>query len=289
MRKSLLLLSAAAVGLALPAMAQEATTMSPASPNAQQAMPQPSNSVPVGAGTGAQALPGDVNTAPTGTAASSDQGEMTGMQPMRHPHHHRMGMTHHHPMNRHAGETTAATGAGPGEPESRHASNIDHTNTHSDIAPALPMPPVRGNTPEAYLAAADRALARRQSGEAQEALERAETRMLDRSVPMGENNMPMQDSRLTQIRDARMAIANRDYSAARNNIQQAMNARMDSGQMSPPGAMPAGMQPGMAQPGMAPAMQPGMGQGSGGMTPGMMTPGMQPPAPPLPPGTSAPQ
>ena len=268
MRKSLLLVSAATLGLAVPAMAQDTvTTQIPPAPNANQYQPQPSNSVPAGGATAAQNLPGDVNTPPAGTAAGGDQGDMTGMQPMRHTHHR---MAHRHQMNRHAGEITPATGAGPGEPESRHASNIDRADTRSGIAPALPMPPVRGNSPEDYLAAADRALAHHQSGEAQEALERAETRLLDRSVPMGEGNMPMHDPRLTQIRDARMAIANRDWNAARNNIQQAMNMQMAPSQMSPPGTVPAGMQP-------------GMGQGSGGMAPGM-----QPPAPP-PPGTGVPQ
>jgi hypothetical protein len=294
MRKSLLLLSAAAVGLALPAMAQDATTLSPPSPNASQNMPQPSNSLPAGGATATQALPGDVNTPPAGTAAAgSDQGDMTGMQPMRHPHH-RMSMAHHHMMNRHTGEITPATGSGPGEPESRHASNIDRVNTRSDIAPALPMPPVRGNSPEAYLAAADRALARHQTGEAQEALERAETRLLDRSVPAGQGNMAESDPLLTQIRDARMALAHRDVSAARNSIQQAMNMHMAQPAMGSSGmAQPAMGSPGMTpQPGMAPppgmapqsgmAPPPGMDEGTTG-TPS----GMQPLSPP--PGTGVPQ
>jgi hypothetical protein len=255
MRKSLLLASAAMLSFAVPAMAQDTTTQSPPAPAASQAEPQPSNS-----------LPGDTAVAPAAPAAAA-QGDMTGMQPMQHPRHH--AMAHHHMMNRHAGHITEATGAGEGEPESRHASNIDRSNTRSDIAPALPMPPVRGNSPEDYLAAADRALSHRQSGEAQEALERAETRLLDRSVPAGQGNMPMQDPRLTQIRDARMAIANRDWSAARSNIEQAMNAHGGPGPMSPPGVAPVGMP------------QPGMEQGPAGMAPGMQ--------PPPPPGAGVPQ
>ena len=279
MRKSLLLMSAAALGLALPAMAQDTSSAkSPPSPNSSNSMPQPSNSLPVGGATATRNSLGDVSTTPTApmappsdaTAQGGDQGDMTGMQPMRHPRHR---MARHRPMNENAGEITPATGAGPGEPRSRQASPIDPGDTRGDIAPALPMPPVRGNGPEAYLAAADHALSMHQSGEAQEALERAETRLLDRSVPTGEGNMPMQDPRLTQIHDARMALANRNYSAARQNIQQAMNMHGSSDQMSPAGTMPA--QPGMAQPGMA---QPGTAQ------PGMAQPGPTQPGPAAQPG-----
>ena len=304
MRKSLLLISAAALGLALPAMAQNGTssTKSPPAPNSNNSEPQSTNSLPAGSATATTPAyaPGAVNTVPTapqpgmGTAAEgSDQGDMTGMQPMRRPHH-RMGMAHHRRMNREAGDITPATGSGPGEPESRRPSNIDRADTRSDIAPALPMPPVRGNGPEAYLAAADRALERHQGGEAQEALERAETRLLDRSVPTGEGNMPERDPRLAQIRDARMALANRDWSAARQNIQQAMNMRggmnMNQGRMMNQGQMMGqpGMNQGqmMGQPGMNQGQmmnQPGMDQGQmmgqpamqpGTMAPGTMAPGM---------------
>ena len=292
MRKSLLLMSAAALALALPAMAQDtSSTKSPPSPNSGESAPQPTNSIPTGGATatGTMNQPGAVTTTPMApqpgmAAPGADQGNMTGMQPMRHPHH-RMGMMHHKRMNREAGDITPATGAGPGEPESRHPSNIDRADTRSDIAPALPMPPVRGNGPEAYLRAADRALSMHQGGEAQEALERAETRLLDRSVPTGQGNMPERDPRLSQIHDARMALANRDWNAAHQSIQQAMNVRggmgMNQGQMM---GQPA-MQPGMSQGQMMgqPAMQPGMNQGNMNVNqPGMMAP------PPPPPGTMAP-
>ena len=272
MRKSLLM-SAAALGLlALPAMAQDtSSTKSPPAPNSGASAPQPANSVPVGGATANSTQSGDVTTG-TGAAQPSvagqtgDQGAMTGMQPMRKPHH-RMSMAHHKPMNRNAGEVGAETGGGKGEPASSTASNIDRGDTHREVAPALPMPAVRGNGPEAYLAAADHAIAHHQSGEAQEALERAETRMLDRSVPAGQGNMPESDPRLTQIHDARMALANHDYSAAQHSIQQAMNmpgsmgqGNMGQGNMGMNhGAMGQGqmmgqpaMQPGMAQPNMAP-------------------------------------
>lgn len=315
MRKSLLLMSAAALCLALPAMAQDTSSMkSPPAPNSSQSMPEPTNSVPAGGATANTVRSGsDLGTTqgPAGGAGmateGTGQGNMTGMQPMRRPHRR---MAHRRPMNREAGDITHQTGAGPGEPESRRPSNIDRADTRGDIAPALPMPPVRGNSPEAYLAAADRALARHQGGEAQEALERAETRLLDRSVPMGQGNMPEHDSRLTQIHDARMALANHDWNAARQSIQQAMNTRggmgmnqggmngmnrpgmnqgnmgnMNQGQMM---GQPA-MQPGMNQPGMNQGNmnmnQPGMNQGNMNMNQGGVNT-MPPPAGAVPPANS---
>ncbi|MBV9747214.1 MAG: hypothetical protein JO157_00215 [Acetobacteraceae bacterium] len=287
MRKSLLLMSAAALGLAMPAMAQDtSSTKSPPAPNsANSASPQqPTNSLPVGGATATDRIeqPGAISTTPTTPMApqpgmANDQGNMTGMQPMRHPHHHRY-MAHRRRMNEETGEITHATGAGPGEPESRAPSNIDRADTHSDIAPALPMPPVRGNSPEAYLAAANRALEHHQGGEAQEALERAETRLLDRSVPAGQGNMPERDPRLAQIHDARIALSNRDWNAARQSIQQAMNMGgmgMERGGMERGGMM---RQPGMGQGQMM--GQPGMNQpmmNQGNMNqPGMAQPANQP-------------
>lgn len=217
-----LLISAAALGLALPAMAQN-TSNGQTTPSPDAGVSQP---------------------------MSSDQGDMTGMHPMRHPRGGRMAQ--HHGRMRHGGPTGGAmddTGARPGhepgvgesEPASNSASNIDRGNTRGDIAPRLPNPDANGNSAEAYLAAADRALARRQTGAAQEALERAETRMLDRSVPMGAGNMPAQDPRIMQVNGALQALANRNYAGARQNIQQAMNMRGGMGETT---GQP-GMQPGM--------------------------------------------
>jgi hypothetical protein len=291
MRKSLLLMSAAALALAVPAMAQDTSSSfkSPPAPNSGQTMPMPTNSAPPGTATSTRGQAGNLSTTPTAAepgAGTADEGSMTGMQPMRHPHHHRY-MAHHRRMNEEAGEITHETGAGPGEPESRRPSNIDRADTRSDIAPALPMPPVRGNSPEAYLAAANRALEHHQGGEAQEALERAETRLLDRSVPAGQGNMPEHDPRLTQIHDARMALANRDWNAARQSIQQAMNmgggmGMERGGMMRQPGMNQSGMnQPGMTQPANQPMTnQPGMNQpmmNQGGVNTMPPPPGAVPP------------
>jgi hypothetical protein len=288
MRKSLLMMSAAALCLALPAMAQDnsSSMKSPPAPNSGQSMPQPTNSMPAGGATATSNMPaGNVGTMPMappagmGTAAQgNEQGDMTGMQPMRRPHRH---MAHRKPMNREAGDISHQTGSGPGEPESRSPSNIDRADTRGELAAALPMPAVRGDSPNAYLAAADRALARHQGGEAQEALERAETRMLDRSVPAGQGNMPERDPRLTQVHDARMALANHDWNSARQSIQQAMNTRsgmgMNRGGMGMNQGNMGNMNQGqmMGQPAMQPGMtQPGMNQGQMMNQPGMTQPGM---------------
>ena len=74
-------------------------------------------------------------------------------------------------------------GVGESFPASNKASNITAADTRSPIAPRLPTPGVEDATPAAYLNAAQTALNANQTGRAQEALERAETAMLQRSVP----------------------------------------------------------------------------------------------------------
>lgn len=230
-----LLMSAAALGLALPAMAQNTSN--------GQTMPMPDAGM-------SQSQPGMAPQA-------GDQGDMTGMHPMRHPHgahmaQHRRMRHHEQAMDENGARPGHEPGVGDSEPMSHRASNIDRGDTRGDIAPRLPVPNTNGNGPEAYLAAADRALARHQTGAAQEALERAETRMLDRSVPQGQGNQPIQDPRIGSVNSALQALANHDYSAARQHTQQAMNMQGGSGM-------------GMGQDGMGrggstnqPGMQPGM-------------------------------
>jgi hypothetical protein len=70
------------------------------------------------------------------------------------------------------------------QPADRPASNITPYDTRSVIAPALPVPPVPLTAPpSAFLSVARSAVQAGRTGEAQEALERAETRLLDRSLP----------------------------------------------------------------------------------------------------------
>lgn len=113
---------------------------------------------------------------------------------------------------------TSAYQGGAGSPRSNAASNVDPANTQSVIAPRLPSPDTAGNSPQDFLAAARRALDRRQTGAAQEALERAETRVLTRSTDASAANQP-DDSRIVQaIAAARRALATRNIPAARAAI-----------------------------------------------------------------------
>jgi hypothetical protein len=77
------------------------------------------------------------------------------------------------------------------EPYSNRASNINSADTHSVIAPALPAVNLGPNATAAdYLKAALNALAANRTGQAQTALENAETLLLTRSVPEGTTGMP---------------------------------------------------------------------------------------------------
>src|SRR4051812_15455407 len=87
--------------------------------------------------------------------------------------------------------TNPETGARPGNevgtgmsmPIGTRASNIDQNDTRSLLAPNLPAPPVGADSdPVAYLRAAQAALQAGRTGETQQALEMAQTRLLDRSV-----------------------------------------------------------------------------------------------------------
>jgi len=243
-----LLMSAALLGLACgPALAQNTTssTMSPPAPNASVGTPQPTNSLPSGAGTATRMAPGN-NVGSTGPGGAmpmpngpADTG-MTGMRPMRGQMdqgagagsveagpHGRM-MRHGHGMANAAnmGGTGMSRGheyrGGAGSPSSTRASNIDQADTRSAIAPRLPDPAAAASTPEGYLAAAQRALASGKTGAAQEALERAETRVLSRSTEPSMAASPADMPMVQQIGAARRALAGRDVAAAKAAISAAM-------------------------------------------------------------------
>lgn len=111
---------------------------------------------------------------------------------------------------------------GVGSPYSERASNITGSDTRSEMAPRLPDPAAGGNTPEAYLAAAQRALASNRTGAAQEALERAETRILTRSTDPSLASVPDNGNMAQQIGAARRALAAGNVGAARAAISAAM-------------------------------------------------------------------
>ena len=110
---------------------------------------------------------------------------------------------------------TQTTGARPGHapgvgeslPKSDKASNIVPGNTGSTIAPTLPAPGVAdGGGPYDYLRAARASLAAGRTGEAQQSLEMAETRSLDRAMAPGQVASASDSRFVSQIREARRAL-----------------------------------------------------------------------------------
>ena len=100
-------------------------------------------------------------------------------------------------------------GTGMSLPRSNEAGNLNAATTHSTLAPNLPAP-VGADTVRDLLMAARSALAARRTGEAQEALERAETRALDRDIPAGTERIPVHGPLVAGISQARDALANND-------------------------------------------------------------------------------
>ena len=118
--------------------------------------------------------------------------------------------------------TIGARGLAPGGPSSA-------------IAPRLPLPPVPENDPpHAFLEAARSAVDRGQTGEAQEALERAETRLLDRAVGM--NSAQEADDRrvVLDIGVARQALAAGDRHGTLRAIDDALAAPYLVARPAPP-------------------------------------------------------
>ena len=104
------------------------------------------------------------------------------------------------------------------------ASNIAPADTRKMVAPALPTPAVPAtDSPIDFLRAAQAALARGRTEETQEALERAETRLLDGSAGSGIAG-PSSPPGLPDIRAARRALAVRDRAASTRAIDAALAA-----------------------------------------------------------------
>jgi hypothetical protein len=114
-------------------------------------------------------------------------------------------------------------GVGESFPASNKASNITAADARSPIAPRLPAPGIGENaTAAAFLTAAKNALDAHQTGKAQEALERAETAMLQRSVPADMASTPDHGPRVSQVQTARDALAKGDVMGAKKAIAAAM-------------------------------------------------------------------
>ncbi len=115
-------------------------------------------------------------------------------------------------------------GTGSSLPMSDKASNIAPANTTSVIAPNLPSPAIGDNASvRDYLLAARSALLLGRTGEAQQALEMAETRALDRSVPLFQTNVTIKDPLTEEIERALHALAAGDRGLAVQVIETALS------------------------------------------------------------------
>jgi hypothetical protein len=174
----------------------------------------------------APAAPAEASAQPDQTTTSAP--EQAAPAPVKHVRHV------HHAVASNTGEGADAGGEhwahqpGTGEsgPASMRASNIDAADTHSDIAPHLPEPAVgQGADADTLLQAAQSALAAHKTGTAQQALEMAETRLLDRSTPPDQANQPDQGPRIEAVTKARKALASGDTKAADSAIQMALGGK----------------------------------------------------------------
>lgn len=251
--------SAALLGLAIgsPAFAQSglptATTPlnnSVSTPNGvNQGVASPtqgvtSNSVPNGVNRGrAMAAPGvngpNAAVAPgsmgTDSATGAATGTTAGMEQPGGMKHSGMAMHRMHRMNNADVSASSDVGTGNSTPASGRSSNISQADTRSEIAPRLPMPNVGPNADaQQYVSAARRALQQNRTGAAQEALERAETRLLDRSTQADVGGMPASDPMVKQIADAREALGRGDRSGALTILSSSGSAMpMNSGAATP--------------------------------------------------------
>jgi hypothetical protein len=109
------------------------------------------------------------------------------------------------------------------------ASNLTPADTRSEIAPKLPAPKVGPDAgPEQYLMAAKRALKAKRTGVAQEALEMAETRVLDRATPVDQAGTPDMDPMVTNIHAALDSLGKKDWDGANMAIDKALGGKASS-------------------------------------------------------------
>ena len=114
-------------------------------------------------------------------------------------------------------------GTGSSLPLSDKASNIAPGDTTSVIAPNLPSPPIGENaSARDYLLAARSALLLGRTGEAQQALEMAETRALDRSVPLFQTNVASKNPLVEEVTQALQALSVGDRGRAVQIIEAAL-------------------------------------------------------------------
>lgn len=168
------------------------------------------------------------------------------------------------------GGTAIAQTADSG-PMSTQATHINKADTGSTISPRLPAPAVGDEGPDQFLQSAKRDVSAGRTGAAQEALERAETRLLDRSTDPSAANQPDASPRVEHVRNALRMLAGRDRSGAVREIDAAMgdNAAPMAGGSAPMAPMTPMAPMGSPNPINTP-ISPG---GSSGVTPTTATGG----------------
>ncbi len=112
-------------------------------------------------------------------------------------------------------------GTGMSLPRSDQAGNLNGATTHSELAPNLPAP--LADDVRDLLAEAKRDLITHRTGAAQEALERAETRALARSIPAGTERVPDQSPLVSATARARAALGQGDEQRAIQIITDALS------------------------------------------------------------------
>ena len=115
------------------------------------------------------------------------------------------------------------SGPEPGAPRSVRSGNVTASDIRSTVAPALTTPPMHAD-PREFLHAARDALAVGRTGEAQVALEQAETRLLTREVSPDRTAGPGDDPIASRIREALEALGHGDRARAMHAVNTALAA-----------------------------------------------------------------
>lgn len=132
------------------------------------------------------------------------------------------------------------------QPMSRHATNINQSNTRSVISPSLPPTGLGPNADATQnLQVAVAALRNGQTGRAQHALENAQTFLLNRSVPQGEVNTPDTRGTVQTIGSALEALGHGHQAQSLDLASRALSMTQQASSM-PAGGMQGGMAPGPA-------------------------------------------
>ena len=128
------------------------------------------------------------------------------------------------PLNNSGARPGNEIGTGSSLPKSNRASHINTSDDRRQIAPNLPSPPIGDNAePRDYLIAARNSLAAGQTGLAQQSLEMAQARLLNRSVLAAQGREPSADLQVRRIEEARQALGNGNVALARQIVDSALS------------------------------------------------------------------